>query len=127
MQRRSLPEACRESMVAQLLASLAATAVVSTGCTHKPSVRPAEIVVACADANFYVNRMRWTATEAVASGVGRLNDCKPNCAAGHFHSAPLTIRLSRVVQSVPGRRQFSRVTWKGGSETLPCSFLKLRP
>ena len=117
-------------MVAQLLASLAATAVVSTGCTHKPSVRPAEIVVACADANFYVNRLhwtRWTATEAVASGIGHRNDCKPYCAAGHFHASPLTIRLSRVVQCVPGRREFSRVTWKGGSETLPCSFLKLRP
>jgi hypothetical protein len=116
-------------MVAPVLASLAATAVVWTGCAHRPSVRPAEIVVACADANFYVERLRWrrwTATDAVATGVAHRNDCKPYCAAGHFHSFSLTIRLSRVVECVSGRREFSRITWKGGSETFPCSFLKLR-
>jgi hypothetical protein len=109
--------------------ALALVAVVWTGCTHKASVRPAEIVVACADANFYVDRLRWTrwtATEAIASGVGHRNDCKPYCAAGHFRASPLAIRLSRVVECVPGRREFSRITWNGGSETLPCSFLKLR-
>jgi hypothetical protein len=110
--------------------ALALVAVVWTGCTHKPSVRPAQVVVACGDANFYVDRLhwsRWTSTDAIASGVGHRNDCKPNCAAGRFHASPLVIRLSRVVECVPGRREFSRITWKGGSETLPCSFLKLRP
>jgi hypothetical protein len=113
-----------------VVASLAAAAVVWTGCAHKASVRPAEIVIACADANFYVDRLRWTrwtATEAVASGIAHRNDCKPYCAAGRFHATPLTVRLSRVVECVPGRREFSRITWKGGSEALPCSFLKLRP
>jgi hypothetical protein len=117
-------------MVARVLVSLAATAAVWTGCAHRPSVRPAEIVVACADGNFYVDHLRWTRwtpTEAVATGVGHRNDCKPYCAAGHFHAAPLTIRLSRVVECVPGRREFLRISRNGGSEALPCSFLKLRP
>jgi hypothetical protein len=110
--------------------ALALVAVVWTGCTHKASVRPAEIVVACADANFYIDRLhwtRWTSTEAVALGVAHRNDCKPYCAAGRFRASPSTIRLSRVVECVSGRREFSRITWKGGSETLPCSFLKRRP
>ena len=112
------------------MVALVLVAVVWTGCTHRASVRPTEIVVACADANFYLDRLRWTrwtATEAVATGVGHRNDCKPYCAAGHFHASAQTVRLSRVVECVPGRREFSRITWKGGSETLPCSFLKLRP
>lgn len=44
----------------------------------------------------------------------------------HFDASKLTIRLSRVVECVRGRREFSRIAWKGGTETLPCSFLKQR-
>jgi hypothetical protein len=93
-------------------------------------VRPASIVIACADANLYATRLhwrRWTATDAVATGTGHRNDCTPNCAAGHFHTFPITIRLSRVVMCVPGRREFAHITWNGSSETLPCTFLKLKP
>jgi hypothetical protein len=100
---------------------------------------PASIVMACGDGNFYVTALhskRWTATDAIAAGTGHQNDCKPYCAAGHLHKFPLTIRLSRVVQCVPGRCELSRIAWDGGrltgipeagSETLPYSFLKLRP
>jgi hypothetical protein len=112
------------------MVALAVAAVVWTGCAHTPRVRPASIVIACGDGNFYADHLvwkRWSATGAVAAGIGHRNDCKPYCAAGHFHAFPLTIRLSRVVACVRGRREFSRVAWNGGSETLPCSFLRLKP
>ena len=115
------------------MVALAVAAVVWTGCAHRPTVRPASIVIACADANFYVDHLHWTAwgsTSAVAKGTAHQNDCKPNCAAGHFHAFPLTVRLSRVVTCVKGRREFARIAWAGrtkGDETLPCVFLKLKP
>jgi hypothetical protein len=108
-------------------------AVVWTGCAHQPQVRPASIVVACADANFYVDHLRWKAwgaRVATAAGTAHQNDCKPNCAAGHFRTFPLTVRLSRVVTCVRRRREFARIAWSGGAtgtETLPCSFLGLKP
>ncbi|MBV8064283.1 MAG: hypothetical protein JOY73_02015 [Actinobacteria bacterium] len=107
-------------------------AVVWTGCTHKPEVRPASIIVACADANFYVDHIRWSswgAAGAVGKGTAHRNDCTPNCAAGHFHASPVTVRLSKVVTCVKGRREFARISWGAAtadSETLPCTFLKLK-
>jgi len=121
-----------------MVALVVAAAVVWTGCAHKPVARPREIVFACADGNFYATGLhwqRWTATTAVATGTGHQNDCTPNCSAGHFHTFPLTVRLSRVVVCIPGRHEFSHVAWdgvrlngvpRGGSE-IPCSFLKLKP
>ena len=124
-----------------MLALLAAAATVFTGCAHHPSVRPASVVFACGDGNFYATSLHWSswdATTATAKGVGHLNDCKPYCAAGHFHTYPLTVRLSRPVQCVHGRTEFSRIAWtytgahpahvlRAGNETLPCSFLRLKP
>jgi hypothetical protein len=124
-----------------VLAVLAA-ATVLTGCSHHAQVRPASVIFACADANFYVARITWShwgAGDAEGTGVGHQNDCTPNCAAGHFHTYPLTVRLSRpVVCTKGGPRQFSRIAWRftgakpGGvprsdGETLPCSFLKIKP
>ena len=115
------------------MVALALAAVVWTGCAHKPQVRPAAIVIACADANFSVDRLRWTSwgsNSATATGRGHRNDCTPNCAAGHFHAFPMQVRLSHVVTCVQGRREFARISWtikgKADSETLPCSFLRLK-
>ena len=116
-------------------AALAHPAPAWVGCTGKAAIRPHSIVLACADGNFYVDHLRWkswTATGARATGTGHQNDCKPYCAAGHFHAYTISIRLSRVVPC-HRRRDFTRITWrwteptpklKGvprhGSETLPC-------
>jgi hypothetical protein len=124
-----------------VLGAVVLAATVLTGCAHRPQVRPHEVVFACADENFYATGLRWSrwsADGAAATGTGHQNDCTPNCAAGHFHDYPLAVRLSRPVTCVRGRREFSRLAWRFtagrparvpryGSETLPCSFLKLRP
>jgi hypothetical protein len=123
-----------------VLAAVAA-ATVLTGCSHRPHVRPSEVVFACGDGNFYATGLhwsRWSRADADAAGTGHQNDCTPSCAAGRFHTYPLTVRLSRPVTCVRGRREFSRLAWRftaakpagvprAGAETLPCSFLKLRP
>jgi hypothetical protein len=115
------------------LAAAAAAVATWSGCEHRARARPKSIIVACADANFYVTGIRWSqwrATRAVGGGTAHVNDCKPNCAAGSFHTFRVTVRLSRVVTCVPGRREFSRIEWSGaqsGNETLPCSFLRLKP
>jgi hypothetical protein len=124
-----------------VLTVLAVAATVLTGCAHTPTVRPAEVVFACGDGNFYATGLHWShwgTTDAEATGVGHENDCTPNCAAGHFHRYPLRVRLSRPVVCVRGRREFSRWAWtysgtrpahakRADSEVLPCSFLKLKP
>ena len=64
-------------------------------CT-KSQVRPATIVIACADANLALTHLRWVsfgAATAHASGSYYVNDCTPYCAAGHFHSYPVTVVL----------------------------------
>lgn len=116
-----------------MLALAAAAAVTWSGCEHRPRVRPMAIIVACADANFYVTRISWSQwrpTRAIGVGTAHVNDCTPNCAAGHFHTFRVAVRLSRVVTCVTGRREFARIEWSGkqsGNETLPCTFLRLKP
>jgi hypothetical protein len=59
----------------------------------KSSVRPASIVITCADANRYISAITWTnwgAATATAHGTLRWNDCSPTCVAGHWHQRAVT-------------------------------------
>ena len=79
-------------------------------CT-KSQVRPATIVVACADANLALTHLRWISfggATASASGSYHVNDCTPNCAAGHFHSYPVRVVLSQA-KVCPDRHDDYRV------------------
>ncbi|MGW7003290.1 hypothetical protein ACWGCW_10780 [Streptomyces sp. NPDC054933] len=70
-------------------------------CFYKPQVRPANFLIACADGNNYLTALRWSQwgrNSATATGRDVVNDCKPYCAAGKFHSYPATVRLDRVRQ-----------------------------
>ena len=102
---------------------------------HAPLLlhRPASVMVACADGNFYLGRLHWTswgATTAAATGTAHANDCNPYCAAGHFHTYPVAATLDRV-QTCGGRSEFTRLRWrftgarpKGprtGSQTFRCA------
>jgi len=80
------------------VAMLPADAAEPTYVTHdclSVKQEPARIVFACADANYYVNHLKWESwgvRRAVARGVFHFNDCDPGCAAGQFHK-----RFGRLV------------------------------
>jgi hypothetical protein len=53
---------------------------------------------ASVDGSLYVTGMRWTtwtARTAVGTGTAHVNDCRPSCAAGHYTTYRVTVRLSR--------------------------------
>lgn len=61
--------------------------------------RPTDLTIACGDGNDYLKSLQWTVwSDSVArgSGVEEVNDCNPYCAAGKFHSYPVTVTLDRV-------------------------------
>lgn len=70
-------------------------------CAGKPALRPAEVVLTCADAGITAQRLTWTGWgEPFAAAVGEasVNLCTPNCAAGRFQSY-------KVVLVARGRRR----------------------
>ena len=110
----------RLGIVATVVAAVVATAAgaasvpVFGGCTSKVRVRPASIVMACGDGNFYVTRIRWTrwtAHSAAGTGTGHLNDCRPDCADGHFHAYRVAVTLSAPLRCA-GLNEFSRLGWR---------------
>ena len=94
-------------------ANRTATTIGLPDCLGKPRVRPTSVVLACADGNFSVAKLAWTGwgqSFAAARGTGSLNDCKPNCAAGHFHSYPV-ILLATGRQTCHGSPAYASVTY----------------
>jgi hypothetical protein len=70
-------------------------------------------MLACADGNFSVAKLAWTGwgqAFTAGRGTGSVNDCKPNCAAGHFHSYPV-ILLATGRQSCHGTRAYASITY----------------
>ncbi|MEU5089941.1 hypothetical protein [Streptomyces sp. NPDC021356] len=68
-------------------------------CFWKPQTRPDAFILACGDANSRLSSLhwkKWNGRSAVAEGVNLVNDCKPYCAAGTFHSYPVVVRLDRA-------------------------------
>lgn len=72
-------------------ASLAAAPHAELSNCGKLEQRPAQLVLACADANYALAQLVWSTwgeASARAGGEVRANDCTPYCAAGHFHTYP---------------------------------------
>jgi len=70
-------------------------------CLGKPTVKPAQVVLACADAGLGVRGLRWLGWgEPTAAGLGTAfaNDCTPTCAAGRFHTYRAVLLLSGTQQ-----------------------------
>lgn len=62
---------------------------------------PATLVIACADANYSLGGLkwrRWGTPTASATGVAHANDCKPYCAAGHFHAYHITVEADKLTK-----------------------------
>jgi hypothetical protein len=59
----------------------------------------------------------WSGTEAVGTGTYKVNDCNPNCAAGHVYPVATVVTLSRPVKvcSPSG----TRWVWSHASFTFP--------
>jgi hypothetical protein len=101
-----------------VLAAAAGSAAAASGpsalpnCLGKPTVRPTSIVLACADGNFGLKNLRWIgwgSSRAAATGTAYANDCKPYCAAGHFHSYGAVIVVDGA-QRCGGRTEYRRLT-----------------
>ncbi|HKN92684.1 MAG TPA: hypothetical protein VJU60_00005, partial [Thermoleophilaceae bacterium] len=77
--------------------STAATqTVVPRDCIHE-AVKPHQIIITCADANFVLTALKWShwaRKSAAGTGSAKINDCKPSCAEGHFHKYPVSVKLS---------------------------------
>jgi hypothetical protein len=61
--------------------------------------KPTDLTIACGDGNDRLKSLRWTVwsdSAAKGSGIEEVNDCEPYCAAGKFHSYPVTVTLDRV-------------------------------
>ena len=113
-------------MIALLLAAAAlAPPRALPDCQGKLQVRPARVVLACGDANFGLRKLRWSGwgrPSARATGTAYANDCKPYCAAGHFHDYPAVLVASgrlrchgvvayaRVRVEFPGRTPYPKAT-----------------
>ena len=72
-------------------------------------VRPASIVLACADANSALTRLHWRTfggATARATGDFTYNDCTPSCVAGHTHSYPVAIVFSAPKRCPDGHRDY---------------------
>jgi hypothetical protein len=63
--------------------------------------KPASMVLACADANYSLERIAWHGwgtASATGNATARANDCKPYCAAGHFHTYPVTVTADKLMR-----------------------------
>ncbi|MEV6483893.1 hypothetical protein [Streptomyces sp. NPDC051576] len=84
-------------------------------CLWHPEVRPADFVLACGDGNSRLTSLHWTnwsADSATATGFNVVNDCKPYCAAGKFHSYPVVVRLDtpQPWKKHPQLRHYSEIS-----------------
>jgi hypothetical protein len=60
---------------------------------------PKALTLACGDGNYGLAKLSWThwgEATTTATGVAQANDCKPNCAAGHFHSYPARVAATKL-------------------------------
>ena len=96
-------------------------------CTNQVAAQPTALVASCADANSGLSSLVWSHwgdSTAYATGVGRWNDCTPNCAAGHWRSESVTAlvwdvkngRYTKISSSDP--RFFDNVTLSAYPPTL---------
>jgi hypothetical protein len=93
----------------------AASLPVVINCAGKGQVKPGSYILACADGNAFITKMRWASwagQAAFGSGTETFRVCVPNCVSGKTVSVPVLAALWRV-QTLPGHRRthyFTRLT-----------------
>ena len=78
----------------------------------KPTYKPKSIVVACADANNQLTRIKWHSYGTLAASgtaTAKVNDCTPNCVSGKVKSYPAVVTLIRPKNCGKGVTQFTRL------------------
>ncbi|WP_338674959.1 hypothetical protein V1460_19690 [Streptomyces sp. SCSIO 30461] len=88
--------------------------LVAVDCFSNPQTRPGDFLLACGDGNNRLVDLKWATwgpDSAVGSGIDMVNDCQPYCAAGRFHSYPVTVRLDRpeTWEKHPELKHFTRM------------------
>jgi hypothetical protein len=65
---------------------------------QKPTVKPTELIITCADANERATRIRWLTWTSTFAATTTLvaNDCEPDCADGTMFPYPAEIVLDKV-------------------------------
>jgi hypothetical protein len=86
---------------------------------HEPACRGSGCALSGDSTTFLANMKwsTWSGTEAVGTGTYKINDCNPNCAAGHVHPVTTVVTLSRPVKvcSASG----TRWVWSHASFSFP--------
>ena len=83
-------------------------------CLGKPQTKPSQVTFACADGNFYAEKLQWTGWGepfAAAVGTAELNDCTPYCAAGKFHKYRVMLVASGRQKCPDGRQAYAKVEY----------------
>jgi hypothetical protein len=105
-------------------------------CLGRPVAKPTSVTLACADANFRIERIQWTGwgeSFAAGKGTGVVNDCEPSCVAWHFHNYPMLLIVTgrqtcpsgqaayeKVVYAFIGRSPFPRESAGNATQDFPC-------
>jgi hypothetical protein len=66
---------------------------------------------------FHMTWTTWSGTEAVGTGTYKLDDCNPDCAAGHVYSVATVVTLSQPVKVCASSG--TRWVWTHASFTFP--------
>ena len=72
------------------------------------------------DSTTFLANMKWTTwsgTEAVGTGTYKINDCQPNCAAGHVYPVATVVTLSQPVKICSSSG--TRWVWSRASFSFP--------
>ena len=84
----------------------------------RPLEQPSSYTLGCGQ-GYELSHLQWSnwgATATTATGIARVNDCTPYCAAGTFHDYPVSITLTRIGKCKGGPRlyeHFNLVFLKG--------------
>ncbi|WP_194815083.1 hypothetical protein [Nocardia sp. XZ_19_385] len=96
--------------------------VAIANCQRRREVRPAAIVLTCADNNMIIDRITWdswTDTGAFGRGMESRSVCHPDCASAPRQSFPVAIELTMPLDGI-----FTTLTKTpdgGAPEVLPLS------
>ncbi len=80
------------------LASSSSRQVWVTSTCHREQYKPTTIVLACANGNTFIHRLRWskwTSTKAIGRGDEAINTCQPDCATGRVTQMAVTVALGK--------------------------------